>query len=238
MPETYIRIQNVAVGVDVTNFMTPDWDRVLRLYPRWRDQVKKNGDDPWDIQPYMLVFAKELERCGREGLVSRHQTQDEWMQRYMQHFGLGHLADVVECSKEQPWKIRLWCSSMKADVPSPSGSIYGLDVLQGIVDFTKKAVDEGASFAQLGVHDGTKVQLKNVAGRVDKVVLVDGVLGADIQVLSTPAGLVLAKLCEYPERLGLVPLMMGDKDEATKRVSNLLVFGWAVLCKEADLPLP
>src|SRR5207244_523439 len=79
---TFIRLQNVAIGVDVTSFITPDWDRVLHLYVRWRAMVRKNGNFPMEIQAYLLTYAKELEKCGKEGLVDRQRTADEWTSRY------------------------------------------------------------------------------------------------------------------------------------------------------------
>ena len=73
---------------NLADFVTPDWVTVIEFYPEFCKRVVARGnslEEPWDPQPYMLMFAKELER----GKAREGRTADDWMQRLMEHFGLG-----------------------------------------------------------------------------------------------------------------------------------------------------
>lgn len=93
-----IVIQGVAIPVprsgELTDFITPDWYEVVQFYPEFCRRVLAKEDvreEPWDPQPYLLQFAKYLERRkAREG-----RTADDWMRRLMQHWGLGWLETAI-----------------------------------------------------------------------------------------------------------------------------------------------
>lgn len=88
---------------DPTEFITPDWREVVAFYPEFCKQVLAKEDvreEPWDAQPYLLTFAKYLERRNaREG-----RTADDWMKRIVEHFGMGWflkaLEDMMAAKKE------------------------------------------------------------------------------------------------------------------------------------------
>ena len=79
---------------DPTEFITPDWTQVVEFYPEFCRQVvaRTTLEEPWDPQPYMLMFAKELER----GKAREGRDADDWMKRMMEHFGLGWMMKALE----------------------------------------------------------------------------------------------------------------------------------------------
>jgi hypothetical protein len=90
----FIKLCDVEIPVDVSDFITPDWRPVLNFHATWIKKVDwKKWGEPWPFQPYMLDFAKSLERLGRGDLrgTLRERTADEWIQRCLQHFGLSFL---------------------------------------------------------------------------------------------------------------------------------------------------
>ena len=97
-----IVIQGVELPVppsgDLTHFITPDWHDVVQFYPEFCKRVLANQEvveEPWDPQPYLLTVAKYLERYkAREG-----RTADDWMRRFMQHFGFGWLEKAINDMK-------------------------------------------------------------------------------------------------------------------------------------------
>lgn len=74
---------------ELTSFITPDWEDVMRFYPVWRQECDRQGLEPWPIQPFMLEVLKALER----GEARPGRTQQDWMQRLIQHFGLHKLEE-------------------------------------------------------------------------------------------------------------------------------------------------
>jgi len=94
-----IIMQGIEIPVpksrELSDFLTPDWTEVVEFYPEFCRQVVAKEDvneEPWDPQPYLLMFANELARKKvREG-----RDADAWMQRLMEHFGLPWLMAVVE----------------------------------------------------------------------------------------------------------------------------------------------
>lgn len=93
MPD-FIKICGVEIPVDYADFSTPRWPAVLDFHAAWLKKVdwSRHGD-PWPFQPYMLEYAKELEKRGywEETGGKRYQTADEIIQRCFRHFGLGFL---------------------------------------------------------------------------------------------------------------------------------------------------
>jgi len=91
---TFLKVCDVEIPVDVDNFITPDWKDVLDFHAKWVKLVDwtKYGE-PWPFQPYMLEFAKQLERAGKEECLGklRVRTADQWVERCFQHYGLGFL---------------------------------------------------------------------------------------------------------------------------------------------------
>lgn len=98
-------IQGVELPFDLAEFITPDWDPVLRHYSRFAREVRASGREPYAIQPYMLEFAKAVEQaCAKSGCYERlgskvYKTADEIMGRYFEHFGILHFAQMVEAAK-------------------------------------------------------------------------------------------------------------------------------------------
>lgn len=90
-----IVVQDIELLMDPTQFTSPDWVTVVGFYPEYCKRVLANEyerQEPYDPQPYLLTVAKELERLKvREG-----RTADDWMQRLMEHFGLGWMMKAVE----------------------------------------------------------------------------------------------------------------------------------------------
>jgi hypothetical protein len=94
-----IIMQGIEIPVpknrELSDFLTPDWTEVVEFYPEFCKQVLAKEDvreEPWDPQPYLLMFAKYLERLKvREG-----RDADAWMQRILEHFGLPWFMAVVE----------------------------------------------------------------------------------------------------------------------------------------------
>jgi hypothetical protein len=88
-----IRINRWWMGSErPQDFCTPDWTKVLDYYPIWVERMKADGQEPWALQPYMLGFAKALEKSkARKG-----RTADDWMRRYFEHFGAFHLEHYVK----------------------------------------------------------------------------------------------------------------------------------------------
>ena len=235
---TFIRIQSVAIGVDVTHFMTPDWDRVLRLYVRWRAQVRKNGNFPMEIQAYLLTYAKELERCGKDGLVDRQRTADEWTSRYFQHFGMQHLEDVVTCSRELPDTppMRVWCTYMLRDVKNAFGKTYRPAVFEKIVEASASAIEEGRAIAAAVTFDSEgKFQLGGPVGRVERLELSENLLGADVQLLDTPEGQLYAQRAPFGDVV-LFPLFM-ELSDSDGVVTGGLFIGWGLILKDL-IPAP
>jgi hypothetical protein len=109
MTDGPITLQGVAFPMrfahDPTEFITPDWRQVVEFYPEFLRVVMAREDireEPWDPQPYLLTFAKYLERRkAREG-----RTADDWMKRLVEHFGLPWFMAVVEDmneAKKEAW---------------------------------------------------------------------------------------------------------------------------------------
>jgi hypothetical protein len=88
---TFIKMLGVEIPVDVEGFMTPQWKDVLDFHPTWKKAVDWSAyGEPWPFQPYMLEYAKALEKLGATGTVLhlRARKADEWMQRCLEHYGL------------------------------------------------------------------------------------------------------------------------------------------------------
>lgn len=92
-------IQGVELPFDLENFITPDWDAVLKHYTRYARAVQALGEEPQAIQPYMLEFAKAIEKSGyNETRQDDTRTADDLIRRYFQHYGLSHFQVMVEAA--------------------------------------------------------------------------------------------------------------------------------------------
>jgi len=99
MADEPIIMQGVRIPVpesgELRDFITPDWRAVVEFYPDYCRRVLAREDareEPWDPQPYMLMWAKHLERRkAREG-----RTADDWMRRMAEHFGLAWMTKAIE----------------------------------------------------------------------------------------------------------------------------------------------
>lgn len=94
-----ISIQGVEIPVEVEDFITPDWKRVMDFYAEWREEL---GPDAWPMQPYFLAYLKLLVKTGHRG-----RSEQDWMTRLHEHFGVAHFFEqyqhadvpVAECVK-------------------------------------------------------------------------------------------------------------------------------------------
>ena len=85
----------VEIPVDVESFITPDFQTVL--HKDWKAAVLERGEEPWQMQPYLLQFLKELARAG-----IRDRTEQDWMTRIVQHFGLSFLERYQQIDESTP----------------------------------------------------------------------------------------------------------------------------------------
>ena len=99
---TFIKICEIEIPFDAENFMTPDWKPVLDYHAQWVQLVdwRRLGMDPWPYQPFMLEYAKQLERLGERDLV-RRRTADQWMTRCMEHYGLSFLSHYAQLKSHE-----------------------------------------------------------------------------------------------------------------------------------------
>jgi len=93
-----ITVQGIEIPVpkdrELTDFLTPDWSEVVDFYPEYCKLIlgdENERKEPYDPQPYLLEVAHELGRLKvREG-----RDQDAWMQRLMEHYGIGWLMNAT-----------------------------------------------------------------------------------------------------------------------------------------------
>lgn len=79
---------------------------------------------------------------------------------------------------------------MRADLPNGNGRIYPMAALEHCV----KRAEAGPIYGELGVPEGTSVNLNKVSHTVDNLRIEGDLLVGDITILHTPQGEQLSKI--------------------------------------------
>lgn len=90
-----IEVQDVHIpfpGEKDNVWITPFWYEVMEFYPTFREKVEDRGDEPYQVQPYMLAVAKEIHKSGLRDDYSENQI----LQRCFQHFGLAWVTEYID----------------------------------------------------------------------------------------------------------------------------------------------
>jgi hypothetical protein len=77
-----ISMLGIEIPLEVEDFITPDWHRVMDFHVKWKALVIEAGDEPWAFQPYFLHYLKLLVKTGHRG-----RSEERWMERINNHFG-------------------------------------------------------------------------------------------------------------------------------------------------------
>lgn len=78
----YIEVQGIEIPVNVDEFDTPDWERVMDFHVEWKGICRSQGKPPWGMQAYFLSYLTQLVRTRR-----LHRQEQEWMHEINQRFG-------------------------------------------------------------------------------------------------------------------------------------------------------
>ena len=92
-----IELQGIEIPIEVEDFITPDWKRVMDFHAEWKEKVIEiNGGEAWAMQPYYLGFLKKLVATGHRG-----RSEQDWTNRINEHFGI---LGFFETYQERDWK--------------------------------------------------------------------------------------------------------------------------------------
>lgn len=104
---------------------------------------------------------------------------------------------------------------LKSDQPTRNGRIYPSAVVREIRDGLMERIKSGMTLmGEMGQSSSPTIDMSKVTHTITEVRLVDGVLYADVNVLGTPSGRVLADMIEKKEPIAFRTRGAGkiDKD--------------------------
>jgi hypothetical protein len=85
-----LELHGVPLPVALTEeFMTPDFREFIEFYPKYKAAA---GAVAWEFQPYLLWICKRLAKLE----VRPGRTEEDWLGRIVQHFGLPQFAEWLE----------------------------------------------------------------------------------------------------------------------------------------------
>ena len=88
---------------------------------------------------------------------------------------------------------------LQLDVPNKNGRVYPTSAAEDMIrTIEENPAQHGRVFGQIGMPEGTSVDLSKVSHSAGNLRIIDGKVFADIVVLETPAGQIAKELLKTP----------------------------------------